>query len=190
MLNVLMQSLLELLPIKEIIMSSLEGVNPVAASGAKISTLYGDREVRVFPVLEVELSTISYMNVLSTLCMSGSGYFFDKVLNLDTLTIQYESPFFCISLACFVIGMFLETFNPQSPVEVIIIVSVIWLGFIVTTSLNGVLWEGEKPAAYFVNVGDKLATYICIGLIYYLVSQLDSIDQSPNVVITSETFSH
>lgn len=61
--------------------------------------------MRVFPVLEVELSTISYMNTLSTLCLSIGGYFFDKVLNLEIPTIQYRSPFFYISVACFVIGI-------------------------------------------------------------------------------------
>lgn len=86
-------------------MTNPEGINPVSAAGSTISTLYGERKVRVYPVLDTELSTISYMNALSTLCFSAGGYFFDKVLNLETQSISYTNPFFTISIFSFLVGI-------------------------------------------------------------------------------------
>lgn len=62
------------------------------------------RQVKVFPVLETELSIISYMNIISTLCFSVGGYFFDKVLDIQKNKIDYESQFFMISIFLFIVG--------------------------------------------------------------------------------------
>lgn len=38
-----------------------------------------------------------------------------------------------------------------------------WLGFIVPTSLNSVLWEGKPLKLWFINVGYHLVTLLIIG---------------------------
>lgn len=41
----------------------------------------------------------------------------------------------------------------------------IWLGFMATISLNGVLWEGRKIQLYLINVGNQLAGILVMGAI-------------------------
>lgn len=75
----------------------------------------------------------------------------------------------------FLIALFINFLQPASLEEVWIIVFLIWLGFILTTSLNGVLWEGEKASFYLINMGFTLISYLIIGTVYYLVENLDQI---------------
>jgi hypothetical protein len=44
----------------------------------------------------------------------------------------------------------------------------IWLGFLVTSQLNSVLWEGKSPKLYFINVGYYLASYLLTGALLAL----------------------
>ncbi len=40
-----------------------------------------------------------------------------------------------------------------------------WLGFIVTSQLNSVLWDGKPWKLYFINVGYYLVSFLVMGLI-------------------------
>jgi len=41
----------------------------------------------------------------------------------------------------------------------------IWLGFIATSQLNAVLWEGKPFKLYLINVGHFLVAYLAVGTI-------------------------
>ena len=74
----------------------------------------------------------------------------------------------CFSLACFINFM-----QARDVSEVLQLVFIIWLGFIVTISLNGFLWEGEMFTFYAISVGHKLLSFAGMGVVYYLSAQLD-----------------
>mgnify|MGYP001593097774 CR=1 FL=1 len=40
-----------------------------------------------------------------------------------------------------------------------------WLGFVVTVQLGGVLWEGKKFALFLLNTGYNLASLLAMGVI-------------------------
>jgi hypothetical protein len=41
----------------------------------------------------------------------------------------------------------------------------IWLGFIVTSQINSVIWDGRPVKLYLINVGYYLVSYLAIGTI-------------------------
>lgn len=41
----------------------------------------------------------------------------------------------------------------------------IWLGFVATTQLNGVLWEGKSYLLYAINLGHYLLGFLAVGTI-------------------------
>jgi len=47
---------------------------------------------------------------------------------------------------------------------------VLWLGFIATVLLNGVLWENRKMNLYFFNIGYHLVALAAIALVIVLMS--------------------
>lgn len=49
-------------------------------SGAKIKSVYAERQVKVFAVHEPELKTVSYLNTAATTCFSIGAFFLSNVL--------------------------------------------------------------------------------------------------------------
>jgi hypothetical protein len=80
-------------------MNNPEGIN----TGSTIAALYGERQVRVFPVLETELSNISYMNILSTIFFGIGSFLIEKSIDFSNYTVNHKSVYFLGSFICFFI---------------------------------------------------------------------------------------
>lgn len=84
-------------------MGNPEGITPASVTGATISTLYGERKLKVFPVLETELSTISYMNTLSTIFLAIGSFLLEKAIDFINGTFNSNSVYFLGALICFIV---------------------------------------------------------------------------------------
>jgi len=76
-----------------------------AKDGSKIKTLYGERRVKVYPVLEAELSTVSYLNSATLVSFSLASF----LIPTDTAGVfSFELLFSSegvASLALFIFGL-------------------------------------------------------------------------------------
>lgn len=73
--------------------------------GSKIKSLYGERKVRVFPVLEPEFDTISYLNTASMIAFSLGSFFASSAARDKIEWVMFKTEPGIISLAFFIFGV-------------------------------------------------------------------------------------
>ena len=146
-------------------------------------------------MVQISLWDISYIGVFAGTFASfitgfiwfGSlfGEVWDQssgLLKRDVQRIQsHQQSFMAITLmfdlfCCFSIACFIHFMQAQDIFEVLELVLIIWVGFVVTISLNGFLWEDERFTFYAISVGHKLVSYASMSIVYYLSTQLEHIE--------------
>ena len=68
-------------------------------------------------------------------------------------------------VTAYVLSYFLVVLRYSSAVDGALFGFMIWLGFLATTMLGGVLWEGKSYSLYFLNITYHLANLIIMGAI-------------------------
>lgn len=71
-------------------------------------------------------------------------------------------------VVAFVVAYLARALSITGAMPAIFLAVVLWLGFVVTTLLNSVLWENRRMALYLFNVAYHLASLIVISLIVSL----------------------
>jgi len=76
-----------------------------------------------------------------------------------------------------IIAAIMNFMNPVDLSEVFTLIVLLWLGYVVTTGLNGILWEGEKIPFYIINIGHRLVSALAIAVLYHMILKLNDVDQ-------------
>lgn len=71
-------------------------------------------------------------------------------------------------VVAFVVGIFIDALGIGDVKQALLFAALIWLGFIATTLLNGVLWEKRKLELYFFGITYHLVSLAVIALIMVL----------------------
>lgn len=78
---------------------------------------------------------------------------------------KYIVSFIIAFVMAFILGMFIQTTNAMTTGDAIKVAVIIWLGFSVATELLGVVWEGIKIKAFFVDIIFALIWFVITGAI-------------------------
>jgi hypothetical protein len=65
----------------------------------------------------------------------------------------------------FILSIFINLNLPVTAMSGVLVGFLIWLGFLSTTMLDSVLWDGKPFKLYLLNVGQKLFSLIVAGAI-------------------------
>ena len=80
----------------------------------------------------------------------------------------YASAFLMALVMAFVLAHFAAVWGAVTVHGAFLLAFWVWLGFIVTTMINSVLWEGKSMKLYFVNIGYQLVALKVMALILVL----------------------
>lgn len=80
----------------------------------------------------------------------------------------YASAFIMALVMAFVLAHFAFVWEAISVHDALQLAFWTWLGFIVTTMINPVLWEGKSWKLYFINIGYQLVALKVMALILVL----------------------
>jgi len=78
---------------------------------------------------------------------------------------SYGASFVAALVSAFVLGKIIVISSVTSPVYGMKIGFAIWLGFVTTVQLTGVLFARQRWALYLINTGYQLACYLVMGAI-------------------------
>lgn len=88
--------------------------------------------------------------------------------------MEGKMPFYMITaflqqvVTAYVMAMFAIVFGVSDVATAVILGFLVWLGFIATTLLNGVLWEKRTMSLYLFNIAYHLVSLVVISLIVSL----------------------
>jgi hypothetical protein len=71
-------------------------------------------------------------------------------------------------LVSYVMGLIVDYRVADTLAEGVLVGVVTWVGFVVTTSLNTVLFEGRSPVVYLINNANHLVGFVVTGVILAL----------------------
>lgn len=54
---------------------------------------------------------------------------------------------------------------PRTPWGGVVLGFIAWAGFVATTSINQVIWEGKPPLLFFINNANQLLSLVIMGII-------------------------
>ena len=77
----------------------------------------------------------------------------------------YMGSFFASVVTAFILAMFLHHMNVQSLEYGLLVCSHIWLGFVATVQLTGVLFMKQSMKLFAINTGYQLVCYLLMGAI-------------------------
>lgn len=77
----------------------------------------------------------------------------------------YAISFISSLVMAYALGMFVYYAGAMTVLEGAEVGFIAWLGFVATTSLGNVLWEGKKFILYLVNVGYHLVLLVGMGIL-------------------------
>lgn len=78
---------------------------------------------------------------------------------------SYALAFFGSLITAFVLATLIDIAQARNANEGIQLGFLAWLGFVATTSLSSVLWEGKSPKLYWLNNTYNLTSLIIMGVI-------------------------
>jgi hypothetical protein len=79
--------------------------------------------------------------------------------------IHYVSAFIISIIASVVLTFFIGFLQYPTPGGGVVLGFFAWLGFIATTSMNPVIWEGQNIRLFLINNSSALAQLLVMGLI-------------------------
>lgn len=68
-----------------------------------------------------------------------------------------------------VLGLVLQNFNVTNVTDAIVVSFVVWLGFVATTMINSVLFDGKSFNLFLINSGYQLVALLVMGVILTLI---------------------
>ena len=71
-----------------------------------------------------------------------------------------------------VLGVLMNLVLVENVVDSVILTGLVWLGFVLTLMIGGILWEGKKPKLVMINAGYYLVTLLVSGLVQYFFLNL------------------
>jgi hypothetical protein len=77
----------------------------------------------------------------------------------------YMGSFFASVVTAFILAMFLHHMNVQSLEYGLLVCAHIWLGFVATVQLTGVLFMKQSMKLFAINTGYQLICYLAMGAI-------------------------
>ncbi len=88
-----------------------------------------------------------------------------KEAQMKNMLPQMAAAFVQQLVLSYVIALFAGALGVASAMDAVQLAFWLWLGFIVTTHLNGVLWENRKLELYLFNLSYYAALFLAITLI-------------------------
>ena len=77
----------------------------------------------------------------------------------------YGASFVASLVTAFVLGLILNALTINSPLYGMKLGFAVWLGFVATVQLTGVLFQGNSMKLFAINTGYQLACYLAMGAI-------------------------
>ena len=74
----------------------------------------------------------------------------------------------CAFLVTYVMGLIVDYRAADTIAEGVLVGVVTWVGFVITTSLNTVLFEGRSPIVYLINNANHLVGFVVTGVMLAL----------------------
>ncbi len=78
----------------------------------------------------------------------------------------YLTSFISTLVLAYVLNYIISYFGEIEFITLIFNVFLIWLGFIATTMLSSVLWEGKKVSLYLLNITYQLFSIVVMSIIF------------------------
>ena len=83
------------------------------------------------------------------------------------MPVKYFVSFLTSLLSGYVLACLIYLTAAETYVDALILGVLIWLGFIATTLLGGVLWHGKPLKLYFITAGYYLAVFLAMSAIIF-----------------------
>jgi hypothetical protein len=84
------------------------------------------------------------------------------------MTKYYAVAFVGALVTAFVLSLIINVTNVSSTIFSVTLALWIWLGFVVTTLLSSVLWEGKPFKLFLLNISQQLVTLVVMAIILSL----------------------
>ena len=99
--------------------------------------------------------------------MKGMGMTQEKMekLQKETPKGMYFLAFIGSFVMAFVLAHFVQAWNVQDTSGALALAFWVWLGFIATTMINSILWEGKSFKFYLINTSYQLVSLASMALI-------------------------
>lgn len=78
--------------------------------------------------------------------------------------------FLCYLIGAYVFAVFYESLGVTDILDSLKIAVIFWGAFSATVTATGVLWEGDKPLFYLINIGSKFFIALFTAAIYHYLS--------------------
>ena len=122
--------------------------------------------VLISAVLMMVLGALWYGPLFAKPWMAAMGKSMEEVPAMGGNMAQtYGITFIGALLESFILGVLIASTGTDTLMGGIMLSVLVWLGFVATTGLNGVTFEGRPPALYFINNGYHLVALVIIGAV-------------------------
>ena len=86
----------------------------------------------------------------------------------DPMKAMAAMPFNVIATAI-ILALLMSSLNLSGVISGIVLGTIVWIGFALTSHVNLLLFEGRKPILFLINIGHLWATYVLMGIVIGLL---------------------